>query len=91
MKHKKILVKMIVIELLFYGQVKSGPVTYGACMGVCFTILTGCTAAGAGATVASAGAAAPTAIVACQIAAATYYKACLAVLAAPSLLLVIKF
>jgi hypothetical protein len=53
MKIIKILVKIIVIELLFFGQVKSGPVAYGACMGVCFAILTGCTAAGAGETAAS--------------------------------------
>jgi hypothetical protein len=85
MKNIKIMVTIIVIALLFVGQVKSGPAAYAACMGLCFGILSGCTAAGAGATAASAGAAAPAAIADCQTAAAACYNACLGALAAPSL------
>jgi hypothetical protein len=62
MKNIKMMVTIIVIALLFVGQVKSSVAAYTVCMGVCFAILTACTGAGAGATVASGGVAAPAAI-----------------------------
>ncbi len=79
------MVTIIVIALLFVGQVKSSLVAYATCMGVCFALLTACTGAGAGATVASGGVAAPAAIAICQAAALACYNACLPLLAVPTL------